>query len=97
MSYVETTISKLRANLGPNDGSVVELLRFYALLVHSCGVDTTLEDVHTAWALWRSQTKPDHPDLVEFAELSPEVADYDRSYRDVIRHVAAERSHLGGW
>lgn len=97
MSYVSETIEALRAGLGPADGSDTELLRFYALLVHTSGINTTLEDVHTAWALWREQTKPDHADLVEFEQLADEVVEYDRPYRDLIRHVAAEREHRGGW
>ena len=97
MTYIESTIEKLRAGLGPADGSDDALLRLYALLVHSCGVDTTLEDVHDAWALWRSQTKPDHADLVPFEQLSDEVVEYDRPYMALIRHVAAEREHQGGW
>lgn len=97
MSYVAQTIEALRAGLGPADGSDTELLRFYALLVHTTGINTTLEDVHTAWALWREQSRPEHPDLVPFEQLSPEVAEYDRPYRDLIRHVAAEREHQGGW
>ena len=97
MSYVSETIEALRAGLGPNDGSDEALLRLYALLVHTTGVDTELRHVHDAWALWREQSRPEHPDLVEFAELSPEVADYDRPYMALIRHVAAEREHRGGW
>lgn len=97
MSYVSETIEALRAGLGPADGSDTELLRFYALLVHTSGINTTLEDVHTAWALWREQTKPDHAGLVPFEQLSDEVVEYDRPYRDLIRHVAAEREHRGGW
>lgn len=95
MSYVVETIETLRAGLGPNDGSDTELLRFYALLVHTSGTETTLEDVHTSWALWRSATTPDHPNLVEFDQLSARTADYDRPYRDLIRHVAASLTQRG--
>lgn len=99
MSYVAQTIEKLRAGLGPADGTDEALLRLYALLVHTTGVDTELKHVHDAWALWRSQTKPDHADLVRFEQLSDEVVEYDRPYMALIRHVAAEREHQhqGGW
>lgn len=97
MSYVGETIEALRAGLGPADGSDEALLRLYALLVHTSGINTTLEDVHTAWALWREQSRPEHPDLVPFEQLSDEVVEYDRPYMALIRHVAAEREHQGGW
>lgn len=70
----------------------VELLRYYVLLVLVKGTATSLEDVHDAWAMWRIDTRPDHPALVPFEELTPEVQGYDREYRDAIRRVAAERA-----
>lgn len=92
MNYVATTIEALRAQLPENDGTDEDLLRAYALLVHTTGTGTSLEHVHDAWALWRAQTRPEHPDLVPFAQLSAQVADYDQPYRDAIRTVAAALS-----
>jgi hypothetical protein len=70
-------------------GNDIELLRLYALLVLTTGTDTSLENVHDAWSAWRAATRPDHPSLVPFAELSPQVQEYDRKYADAIREVAA--------
>ncbi len=67
-----------------------ELLRLYALLVLVQGHCTSLEDVHDAWACWRAATRPDHPALIPFADLSPEVQELDRKYMEAIHLVAAE-------
>jgi hypothetical protein len=66
-----------------------ELLRLYAVLALVKGTGTTLEDVHHAWSAWRAATKPDHPALVPFGDLSPEVQELDRPYAEAIRRVAA--------
>ena len=97
MAYIGTTFEILRAKLGPDPRVNPGLLGLYALLVHTTGIDTTRENVHDAWALWRRRTVPDHPDLVPFEQLAEESAEHYRQYRDLIRHVAAERDHHGGW
>lgn len=61
-----------------------DLARLYALLVFVRGGDTTLEDVHDAWALWRNETKPDHKSIVPFGQLTHEVRELDRPYVDAI-------------
>lgn len=68
-----------------------DLLRLYALLVLTTGEDTTLENVHDAWALARLATRPDHPDLVPFADLAPAIQAYDKPYQDAIRETARGR------
>lgn len=88
MTYVETTIEALRGELGAEDGTDEQLVRMYALLVHVTGRYTSVRDVHDAWALWRCASTPDHPDLVPFGQLSPQVQAYDRPYCDAIRAVA---------
>jgi hypothetical protein len=67
-----------------------DLLRLYALLALTVGEDVTLENVHDAWSAWRAVSKPDHPSLVPFAELSPEVQALDAPYAEAIRQVAAK-------
>ena len=89
MSYVGQVVDALDREI---PGNPLPLLSLYALLVTTKGTATSLEDVHDAWAAWRLQSKPDHPDLVPFEELTPEVQEYDRQYRDAIRRVAAERA-----
>lgn len=85
-TYVEQVTAALteRLNLDP------ALTRLYAVLALAKGTATTMEDVHDAWAVWRADTRPDHPSIRPFAELSPEVQELDRRYMDVIRQVAAE-------
>lgn len=85
MSYVQRVQNALLAELPTLDR---ELLRLYALLVLVWGEDTTLADVHDAWAVWRTDTRPDHPSLVPFDELAPEVQELDRPYMDAIHRVA---------
>lgn len=67
------------------------LLRLYALLALVTGADVTLEDVHDAWAAYTAATKPGHPALVPFDQLTPATQELDRPYRDAIRQVAWER------
>lgn len=65
-----------------------ELIRLYALLACVRGENTTLEDVHDAWALWRIQSRPDHPSAIPFDQLSVEVQEYDRPYAEAIYEVS---------
>lgn len=85
-TYVEQVTAALteRLNLDP------ALTRLYAVLALTKGTTTTMQDVHDAWAVWRADTRPDHPSIRPFAELSPDVQELDRRYMDAIRQVAAE-------
>jgi hypothetical protein len=64
-----------------------DLIRLYALLALVKGEQTTLADVHDAWAIWCDQTCPGHRSLVPFDELAPEVQELDRPYMTAIRAV----------
>lgn len=82
MNYIETLAQNIHAiaNDGyPYEGSE-ELYRIYAVLALTTGANTTLENVHDAWAAWRATTNPDHKSLVPFAKLSDEVKEIDRPY-----------------
>jgi len=92
MSYIEKIMSRI-ADL--TDGLDETLLGLYALLALTKGEDTSLEDVHDAWAAWRVQTRPDHPSLIPFDQLTPEVQELDRPYMDAIRVVAREIATTG--
>lgn len=87
-NYVQGIVLEL-APLIPD--CTLELLGVYALLVLTRGTDTTLEDVHDAWAVWRNVTRPGHRSLIPFAELTDEVQAMDAPYRDAIVQVAARR------
>ena len=64
-----------------------ELIDLYALLAFVKGTDTTLEDVHDAWSVWKNRGNPNHRSLVWFDELSPEVQELDRDYMNAIHRA----------
>ena len=79
-------VAQAVAKVGPEGAITVEEAK---------GTETTLENVHDAWSTWRDATRPDHPSLVPFAELAPDVQELDRKYADAIREVA-ERHNAEG-
>lgn len=64
------------------------LYRIYAVLARTKGTATTLEDVHDAWSAWCAQDRPEHPSIVPFSELTPDVQAMDQPYVDAIHAVA---------
>lgn len=91
MTYIEHALKALLAALGDTEQDWNDdrtLLLLYVLLVLTKGEDCTSEDVHDAWAVARQWTRPGHPDLVPFGDLTPEVQSYDVKYRDAIRVAA---------
>ena len=89
MNYVSVIAGRLAAQM---PGCSPDLLRMYALLVLTTGTETTLENVHDAWSAWRDASRPDHPSLIPFGELTPDVQELDRKYADAIREVAARHA-----
>lgn len=65
-----------------------DLLDLYALLVLTTGQNTTWENVHDAWAIWRNRTNPDHKSLIPYENLTPEVQQLDEEYTEAIKSVA---------
>jgi hypothetical protein len=92
-NYVQDVLDELAERL-PDCNT--PLLEFYALLALTMGTGTTLENVHDAWALYRNRTRTDHPALVPFVMLAPDVRELDRKYAEAIRETAAELV-LGGF
>lgn len=84
-TYVQTVIDALEEEL-PNQSETI--IGLYALLAMSKGTGTTMEDVHDAWAVWRAYTRPDHPDLIPFDQLTDEVKAYDEKYLIAIQRVS---------
>jgi hypothetical protein len=84
-NYVQKVRGLLAERLPDCDLPLVDL---YTLLALTKGVNTTLEDVHDAWAVWRNVTKPDHKSLVAFQNLSKEVQELDRPYMEAIHDVS---------
>lgn len=85
MNYVEKIVAELEKEL---DDCETDLLRLYALLALVVGQLVTEQDVHDAWSVWRTATRPQHGSLVPFAELPSEVQSLDTRYADAIRRVA---------
>lgn len=85
MNYIEEMIQRVHTESPGLDHRLTEL---YALLALAKGTDTNLEDVHSAWAMWRTAIWPDHPALVPFDQLSPEVQELDREYAEAIHRAA---------
>lgn len=84
-TYVQQVIDQLSERLPDCDRDLINL---YALLALSTGASTTLEDVHDAWAVWRVATRPDHPAVVPFSELSEHTRELDRPYMNAIHQVS---------
>lgn len=84
MNYIQRVRQYLIEALGSKYECEAELLDLYCLLTLVKGRDCTLEDVHDAWAVWRSQISPDHPSITPFVALSPEIQEYDRPYQEAI-------------
>jgi len=64
------------------------LLDLYALLVLVKGEECTAGDIHDAWAVARTWSRPGHPDIVPFESLPERIQEYDVRYRDAVRAAA---------
>ncbi len=87
-NYIEMVALMLREELGETYKCENDLLYLYVLLVLVKGRSTTNEDVHEAWAVWKTRFNPHHKSLIPFEELTEEVQNYDIPYRDAILRTA---------
>lgn len=85
MTYIDTARATLVSELPNEDASLIDL---YLLLVLCKGSATSAVDVHDAWAIWRSRTRPDHPAIIPFDALYPDTQRLDDDYVDAIQRVA---------
>jgi hypothetical protein len=90
-NYVELARALLAEDLLAEDLPELsdDLLDLYVLLVLCRGETTTAEDVHDAWAVWRSRGDPEHRSLVPFDRLEPAVQELDEPYVDAVHRAAA--------
>lgn len=93
MTYIDFLATDIYLNtadgvMEPENFDDMPLYRFYALLCLAKGTATTAEDVHNAWAAWRSETQPDHHSIVPFSELRPAVQALDEPYVQAIHATA---------
>lgn len=84
-NYVEEVRSQLADRLPHLDPALLDL---YTLLALEFGTTTDQVMVHNAWAVWRNRSQPDHPSLIPFPYLAPEVQELDEPYADAIRQAA---------
>lgn len=91
VSYVEQARAALLTALATTAQEFADdrLLDLYTLLVLTVGGACSRADVHDAWAVARTRTRPEHADLVPFPRLTDEVRAYDTPFRDAIRAAAA--------
>lgn len=86
MNYIQAARDLLSRKIDVED----DLLDLYTLLVFVTGVDTELEDVHDAWAIWRNRTNPSHESLLPFSDLPEGTRELDRKFVKAIRETARE-------
>ncbi len=89
MNYLVEIAKRIRAavprSLVPEDAD--DLFLIYAVLARSRGTATTAEDVHDAWTAWMLLRGEDHPSMVPFRELPPEVQAEDEPFAAAIRQI----------
>lgn len=99
VSYVDLARMELRGEFQARGLTVEdELLDLYVMImlqpegaIGPLGAEMR-EHVHNAWALWRRRTNPQHPNLVPYSELDPDVQEMDRPYAESIRTARTRMS-----
>lgn len=84
-TYVDDARATLMGFLPDHTGSLLDL---YTLLVLVTGEETTLKNVHDAWAVWSNRTDPTHRSIVPLEDLPPATQELDRTYVEAIRLTA---------
>lgn len=96
MSYVEQVRDRLIGELGGHEtiagwGVTAErLIDAYTLPALTTGAGTTSADIHDAWAVVTSRSRPEHRSVVPFYELASEVRAMDDEFRDAVIAAAGE-------
>lgn len=91
MNYID----EVKAELGKHIKIGKGLTNVYALLVLVKGEETTLKDVHDAWAVnieqtWDKSTYGEHYSVIPFEELKQETQIKDQRFVDAI-HLTARK------
>lgn len=89
MNYIDQTIAELLRHIQVGVG----LQHMYAFLVLSKGEETTLKDVHDAWAVnmnrtWNKEKHGEHYSMIPFELLKQETQEKDQKYVDAIHKVS---------
>lgn len=96
MNYVDEVKTELAKHINVGKG----LMNYYSLLVLLLGEETTLADVHDAWAVninntWNKDEFGEHFSMVPFEQLKPETAAKDQKFVDAIHLTARELKKRG--
>jgi hypothetical protein len=91
VNYIDEAKEELSKHIKVGKG----LTDLYALLALVKGEDTTLKDVHDAWAMninktWDKATLGEHFSMIPFEQLKQVTADKDQRFVDAI-HVTARK------
>lgn len=87
MTYMDALARNIRSNVPPEVGVPEDsgaLFWLYALLARVKGSEVSNSDVHDAWTLWMRMRGEDHPSMVPFEDLSPDVQAEDAPFRRAI-------------
>ena len=93
MNYIESVRAAIERE---SPGLEPELLDLYTLLALARGMAVTQEDVHNAWAVWRSRSNPFHRSIIPFDELEADVQALDELYRLAVSQAAFEHPYTCG-
>jgi len=96
MNYIEEVKTELSKHIKVGKG----LTNYYSLLVLLLGEETTLADVHDAWAVninesWDRENLGEHRSMIPFDQLRPEVQALDQKFVDAIHKTARELKKRG--
>ena len=84
MTYLRSLAAQIANSVGPDSTSSSDhaeaLFLIYAVLARSKGTSTDARDVHDAWVAWMLIRGADHPSMVPFDELAPEVQQQDAPF-----------------
>jgi hypothetical protein len=91
VNYIQIAEDALRDEVAATGHHVTGTqARLYTLLVLTKGTETTLADVHDAWAISRNLNGTHHPCLIPFGELSDDIVEWDAPFLAAI-HAATKR------
>ena len=91
MNYIQEIQTELSKHIKVSK----RLLSYYSLLVVTLGEETTLADIHDAWAVDKNISMSHHRSIVLFEKLSPEVQELDREYMEAVRLTAKNLKKRG--
>jgi hypothetical protein len=89
VTYIAAARAALAARIPDLDPALLDL---YTLLALVKGPAVSPVDVHDAWAIWCSRSRPDHPSLIPYPQLSPAVQALDQPFADAITAAALDQT-----